>query len=108
MIETIPNGSYIQYITYKPPFSVICSVGNAPFYGRMSIRFRPQTNLLEFGSFDTWLFSLVNERMTIEDLCRLVFDELTEALGDIPLSVEVRARTTVHAPATATIKRGEL
>lgn len=107
-IATLSNSSRISLIEYRPPFSAVCSVGLAPFYGELAITYQPADRLLEFESFEVWLFSLANQSMTIEDLCRLVFDTLTGALGDIPLRVNVSARTTVHAPASATIKRGEI
>lgn len=106
-IVTIPNDSRIDQVSYQPPFSVICSIGKAPFHGIIDIVYRPQEVLLEFESFDDWLKSMALKSMTIEGLCRLVFDVLNGALGDIPLSVTVHAETTVHAPASAQIKRGE-
>ncbi len=107
MIKIIKNTSRIDTIRYSPDFSTICSVGKAPFHGTIEISYSPQDNLLEFESFEQWLFGFANQSMTIEDLCRLVFDTLTEALGDIPLSVTVHARTTVHAPVSANITRGK-
>lgn len=62
---------------------------------------------MEFVSVEQWIATLANTRLTIEDVARLAFDEATRALGDIPLRVNVSARTTVHAPASAEIKRGE-
>jgi len=105
MIDTIPNTPQIGTVTYTPGFSTICSVGKAPFHGTVEIVYCPETVLLEFASFEHWLFGLANQSMTIEDLCRLVFNALTEALGDIPLSVTVHAGTTVHAPVSANITR---
>lgn len=106
-VESIPNRAQVLEVTYTPDFSAVCSVGKAPFHGTLNIVFRPSDRLLEFESFETWLRSIATRQLTIEDLCRLVFNTLTEALGDIPLCVTVDARTTVHAPARATIKRGE-
>jgi NADPH-dependent 7-cyano-7-deazaguanine reductase QueF len=106
-VVTIPNSSQVQLITYTPSFSTICSVGKAPFWGNIAITYKPEQKLLEFEAFEVWLFSLATQQMTIEDLCRLVFNKLTEVLGDIPLAVTVNAMTTVHAPASATIKQGD-
>jgi len=106
-IITIPNESKIDRVSYHPPFSVICSIGKAPFHGVIDIVYQSQEALLEFESFDKWLKSIALQSMTIEGLCRLVFDELSEALGDIPLSVTIHAETTVHAPASAQIIRGD-
>lgn len=106
-MQTIENKPKVQYIHYQPPFSTLCSIGKSPFYGEIEVKYQPGNNLLEFMSFEEWLQSLATQEMTIEDLCRLTFDKLREALGDIPLSVSVHARTTVHAPVSATIKSKE-
>lgn len=50
-------------------------------------------------------FTFEGFHVTIESLCRTVFDKLTDVLGDVPLSVAAEACTTVHAPVTATIER---
>lgn len=105
MFGTIPNKAHVQEIEYHPLFSVICSVGKAPFHGVIDIVFQPGEVLLEFESFDNWLREIANDHMTIEDLTRIVFDGLTACLGEIPLSVTVHAKTTVHAPASAKIER---
>ena len=105
---TIPNEARITRVSYHPEFSVICSIGRAPFHGTIDIEYIPGGKLLEFESVDSWLESIALKSMTIEGLCRLVFDEVSKALGDIPLSVKVYARTTVHAPASAQITRGNI
>lgn len=103
-VLSIPNPG-VDRVSYQPRYAVICSVGKAPFGGKIDISFEPGELLLEFESFDRWLASLVMKEMTIEGLCRLVFDRLTAVLGDIPLRVRVHAETTVHAPARASISR---
>lgn len=105
MIKTIPNTPEISHIRYCPPFSAVCSIGKAPFHGRVEIVFQSADLLLEYESFEAWLRSIANSSLTIEDFARLVFDQLTLALGEIPLTVSVRAETTVHAPVCATIER---
>lgn len=105
MIKTIPNDCKVQEVRYHPGYSIICSVGNAPFHGIMDIEYKPDDKLLEFESFEVWLFSIANTRETIESLCRLVFDNLNNALGEIPLSVIIHAETQVHSPASAIIQR---
>jgi len=105
MIKTIPNSLDIFSIRYTPSFSVICTLGKAPFHGMIEIEYYPSSVLLEFESFEELLRSIAMQEYTIESFTRLVFDLLTEALGDIPLRVTVHGRTTVHAPASATIKR---
>ena len=105
IIKTIPNTSPVDIVKFYPRYSTLCRIGNAPFYGFIEIEYEPSNSLLEFESFEEWLRSLSNERMTIEELCRLTFDRLSAVLGDIRLSVTVHAETTVHAPASATIKR---
>lgn len=108
MIETVNNQAHVQRVTYSPAYSVICSIGRAPFWGTIDIKYKPGEELLEFESFERWLHELALEETTVEDLCRLVFDALREALGDIPLAVTVHAMTTVHAPVSAQIKQGEV
>jgi len=102
---TIPNDAGELQVDYEPAFSAICSVGRRPFYGTVRISFKPADRLLEFEAFERWLTSLALASYTVESLCRAVFDEVTEALGDVPLRVSVNARTTVHAPVTATAER---
>lgn len=104
-ITVIQNKAKIQKIHYEPGYSVVCSIGKAPFHGTIEIEYYPADLLLEFESFENWLRSIANNQMTIEDLARLTFDKLSGALGDIPLRVTVHARTTVHAPVSATIER---
>lgn len=105
MIQVIPNTPRVDSVQFTPTFSTICSVGKAPFWGTVTISFRPDTMLLEFESFETWLHSMAQDHQTIEDLCRRVFDALTLVLGFVPMFVEVNAETTVHAPASARIER---
>jgi NADPH-dependent 7-cyano-7-deazaguanine reductase QueF len=107
-IKTIPNDAGEITIVYRPSYSVICSVGQAPFSGDMEVQYRPDKDLLEFESFEQWLKSIALDSFTIESLCRLVFDTLHEALGDIPLAVTIHATTTVHAPVSASISQGDL
>lgn len=103
-IETIPNTARVGQIVYTPPFSATCSVGHAPFWGTLEIVYCPGDLLIEFESFEHWLrIEVAPAVLTIEDLCRLVYDTLHEALGDIRLSVTCIAQTTVHAPVRATI-----
>ena len=104
-ITTIPNDCKVYKVKYTPRYSVICSVGNAPFSGIMEIEFQPDKKLLEFESFERWLFSIANTHETIESLCRKIFDTLTLLLGEIPLMVKVNAETQVHSPACAIIER---
>lgn len=107
-VKTLPNQPKIERIAYTPTVSTVCPVEDVPFEARIEITFNPGEHLLEFVSFDDWLKERVKyKKHTIEDLTRLVFDKVTEVLGDIPLSVTVTGTTTVHAPARATIKRGE-
>ena len=104
-MDTIPNNAKIEVIRYTPDFSAICSVSNVPFHGNIEIVYRPSDILIEFISFEKWLVDISNNHMNIEDLARLVFDELTVILGEIPLCVTVHAKTIVHAPVSATIER---
>jgi len=104
-VTTIPNDSRVKEVQYSPQFSAVCSVGKAPFWGEILIKYKPQDKLLEFESFESWLRENSLTRTTIEGFCRLVFDVLCEVLGDISLSVTVTARTTVHAPVSAIISQ---
>lgn len=107
MIKTVSNKTNVQHIKYCPNYSTVCSIGQASFWGEMEIVYKPSSKLLEFESFEKWLKTLTLKQLTIEDLCRLVFDTLSEVFGDIPLSVTIHAKTTVHAPVSATIKQGD-
>lgn len=105
-ITTIPNTPRINLGWFVPVFSSVCSVGKRPFWGTIKIEYKPQDQLLEFVSVEEWIATLALQSVTIEDVARLAFDEVTRALGDIPLRITVSARTTVHAPAGAIIERG--
>ncbi len=104
MLDAIPNTANIGKIIYTPKFAVICSIGKSPFHGEIKIEYEPDKLLLEFESFESWLFDISNDSMTIEDLCRLVYDVLKKLLGNVQLKVTVNALTTVHAAVTAIIE----
>lgn len=101
--STIPNDSNIRDIEYHPHYSCICSVGKTPFHGTMDIYFRPISHLLEFMSFEEWLLTLSNKPMTIEELTRLVYNELEKILKPTSLHVTVHAETVVHGRVSAGI-----
>lgn len=103
MIQTIPNDARVSEIEFSPLFSAVCSIGKAPFWGTVHIVYSPRHVLLEFASFEAWLKTFANRELSIEDLCRAVFDALLTSLVPNDLTVTVSAQTTVHAPATATI-----
>ena len=105
-MDTITNTARIDYIRFEPGFSSICSIQKKPFWGTIIIEYRPVDRLLEFVSVENWITTLASQELTIEDVTRLTFDEVTRVLGDIPLRITVSARTTVHAPVSATIERG--
>jgi NADPH-dependent 7-cyano-7-deazaguanine reductase QueF len=102
---TIPNDCGWILVKYHPEYSTLCTIGKRPFYGHIDIEFFPEELLLEFGAFETWLHGIALSENTVESLCRGVFDLLTNKLGEIPLRVEVHAKTTVHAPVSAIIER---
>ena len=56
-------------------------------------------------SAEAFVKDLSEIECTIEEAARIVFDECSRVLGDIPLRVTVFARTTVHAPTSAEIQR---
>lgn len=107
MLNKIENSAQVQRVEYCPSYSAICKVGNAPFYGEITIVYFPKDDLLEFESFEEWLRSMTLNRFTIESFCREVFDALEDLLGDVCLSVEVYARTTVHGPVICSISQNE-
>lgn len=107
MIETIPNHANVTRVEFYPKFSAICTVGKAPFWGTVHITYEPTAGgaLLEFESVEKFLKTLNNQSLVIEEVARVVFDELAGVLGDIPIRVKVSARTTVHAPASAEVSK---
>lgn len=105
LFQIIQNKPNINKIIYTPRFSAICSIGQASFHGTIEIEYCPGESLLEFESFERWLRDDIAKRhLTIEDLARLIFDNLLAALGDIRLCVIIHAETTVHAPVSAIIR----
>ena len=106
-VIVVENSSKVGLVWFTVPFSAVCSIGKLPFWGKIKIEYRPNTQLLEFVSTENYIKSLGNQSVTIEDVTRLVFDMVSRALGDIPLRVTVTAETTVHAPAGAQIQRGD-
>lgn len=106
-MKTIPNESGVTSVTFEPSFSAICSIGKAPFGGTIKIEYKPGTKLLEFISVEAWIATLTAQEVTIEEVTRLTFDAVLRVLGDIPLRVTVFARTTVHAPVSAKIAKGD-
>lgn len=103
-IQTIPNDTNLDTVTYTPKFSAICSVGLSPFWGDLEIVYKPKKLLLEFESFEDWLREESNKRVTIEGFCQFVFDNLVNVLDCELLTVTVKAYTIVHAPVIVTIK----
>ena len=104
--QTIPNPpeERVLSISYSPAYSTICSVSGIPFNGRLYIEYKPTDKLIEFESFERGLReAMKSASFTIEDVARLVLKSLERVLGDIPMRVTIRARTTVHAPASAQI-----
>jgi len=104
MFGVISNDCEIELVEFYPTFSVICSVGKAPFHGVIEITFIPAESLLEFESFEAWLRSIATESFTIESFCREVYDRLAETLRPEYLRVKVNAETMVHGPASAQIQ----
>jgi NADPH-dependent 7-cyano-7-deazaguanine reductase QueF len=104
-MKTIANAYGSMVVRFQPEYSAICSIGKAPFSGDVLIEYIPDDKLLELVSVEEWIHGFAKREVVIEELARLIFDEMTRALGDIPRSVTVTARTTVHAPASAIISR---
>ena len=104
-MKTVPNKWGPMMVRFQPEYSAICSIGKKPFAGEVLLEYIPDDKLLELVSVEEWIQAFAKKRVIIEELARLIFDEMTRALGDIPRSVTVTARTTVHAPASAIISR---
>jgi len=101
----IPNDSKVHLIEYTPKFSVICSIGKAPFHGMIKIKFMPGDWLLEFEAFEKFLKDEAMHEYTVESLCRFIFEKLLLVLvNPSSLVVSVCAQTMVHADVTATIE----
>ena len=93
-------------ILFRPMASAVCSLGKKPFFAQVTVRYRCEGKIVEFESVQEWLNGLADQEMTIEDMALVLFNELTLALGLVPLRVEVMANTVVHAPAGAILERG--
>jgi len=107
MFSCLPNETTVQFIHYEPEYSTTCTVSHIPFSGTIKIEYRPGSRLLEFESFETWLWTLAGKEFTIESYCQFIFDNLTDQLGSVPLRVTVNAKTIVHSPAYAVIERNK-
>lgn len=104
MIETIANANRVEWVMYTPTCSVKCPVNASHYDADLIVIYRPDELLLEVESFDAWCAERADRSLIVEDFCRLVFGILRERLGQIPLHVTVRARTTAHAPLWASIE----
>lgn len=92
-------------VTLTTPFSSVCSVGMKPFWGTIEVVYAPETNrLIEFVSLEEFIEGFAGQRTTIEEVCRLVEREITTNYNPDYLKVTVRASTTVHGDAVATIQ----
>jgi len=97
LFETIPGVPGLT-VSYETKFAAICSEGDAPFGGVLTIEYDPEEKLIEYESFEVWLRDLANDSHTIESFTRMILDELVPALGDIVITVKVEATTIVHGP----------
>jgi NADPH-dependent 7-cyano-7-deazaguanine reductase QueF len=97
---------YIQIVSYGPVVTMaFCAVTYVPFAADVSFEYIPNGKLVEFESFDEWLGKeLPTEPHTIESMGLRIFSALLDALGDIPLAVNVIAKTTVHGPAETEVR----
>lgn len=98
--ETIPNDMDVNWITFIPKYSVICSVGKAAFQGTAEITYQPKDELIELESFEHSLHDIAMNEFTVESFCAFVFNSIIEKLGGVKLTVEVYAETVRHAPVT--------
>lgn len=97
MSMTFPNETKVSLIQYFPEVTCLCSVTKVPFFARVDIEFTPGNKLLEYIAFEEWLMTLSNKEYTIEGLCDVIFDKLTEEVGYTNMSVTLHASTIVHA-----------
>lgn len=102
---TMPNDTKLSLVQYFPEVTCLCSITKVPFFGKLEIEYVPERKLLEFIAFDGWLQTLADKEYTIESLCDAIFNQLTDALGYINLSVTLHASTQVHHPAIASRQR---
>lgn len=104
-IKTIPNDCPgLEYISFKPGFSAICSVGHAPFYGTVEICFRPGNKLLEFESVENWIREHSNLETTIEGYAYALAKAIYDSFGGYQsITVTATAFTIVHGEAKAVV-----
>jgi NADPH-dependent 7-cyano-7-deazaguanine reductase QueF len=97
MSMTFPNETKVSLIQYAPEVTCLCAVTKVPFFARVDIEYTPGKKLLEYIEFEEWLQTLSNKEHTIESLCDVIFDKLTDEVGYTNLSVTLHASTIVHA-----------
>jgi len=99
------NSAEVTAIEYRiSDKTFVCSFAHDPYQADIAISYKPTDYLLEYMEFETWIKSIQETEMLIEDLCRVVFDKVYSVLGDIQFCVEIDARSTVHAPVCVILK----
>jgi len=95
-------------VGYKPKWSGVCRIDDAPITGQLEIVYRPGDTLLEFGSVDKWLNAHRATPTTLEEFVVRVFQAVSSVVGDdTPLVVTGTVQGITHAEAIAKVDRGE-
>ena len=99
--QTILNDGKVDYVRFSPRYSVVCSVGKAPFNGTVDVVYCPQDKLIELESFEKAIHSVAMDEFTVESFCAFIYDSILDKLGGVELTVDVYAETIRHAPVMA-------
>ena len=105
-IETIPNDTGVQQVTFEPVVGAICPIDKAPILGVAKIVYSPGSKLIEFNSVEGFIRSLATQHLTVEALCSRVYEAIAAVLSQGErLSVEISVKAAGHAPVTVQIER---
>jgi len=105
VVEVLSNDAKVTRIIFEPSFQGLCLGG--PYIGKVLIEYRPAATLIEFMTFETWLQGeSLKGTHTGEEMCRIIFDKMTELVGMVDLRVTLGGMTIAHGPATQQISRG--
>jgi NADPH-dependent 7-cyano-7-deazaguanine reductase QueF len=101
MIDVTPNSFDVSEVTHTP--WVACGVDPA-FFGTLTISYVPNTKLLDQAGLDAFVLQASSSRTrSAPELVRLIFDACLEALGNVPLQVQLEATTQGRSPISLTI-----
>lgn len=94
-MKTIPNETLVTEIKIRSMVTPLCSVGKLPFVADIEMSYVPQSELIEFESYENWLKEFNSKSLTIEDLTSEIAKKIHDQLK-VSVEVKVKARTTVH------------